>query len=396
VRDNIMSGGMRTLTWEEELSSEVETVKSGVIVQRAQALLNETRAAEGRATMRIDATRVDAKVLGESNVLAMSYESRDPKVAQEVTDALLQAYMDYRKTAYTLQFPKEFFDSELARVTRELDEWTQKREHFMASTQTVDLNVQGMQDADFVRTQKLAMASLDQDLAEKRARLSSMKSLLAGSTDAEDLPFAAEGPHGADVAIVEIKKRLSEGRTRLKAMEAIYVPTSPELTQQRAEVEDMSRLLENEVSNRLRVAQAEISSLEARRAEIARSLDEGNARLSTYPERSARISEYNTHIEALQKSFADLSQSSGQAKIAKATSPDWTVALLTPASKPYAKNQRDYVRLALAPIFSLIVGLGLAFFIDGLDATLKNPRETEEALEVPVLATLTEQKRRRA
>ena len=50
VRDNIMSGGMRTLTWEEELSSEVETVKSGVIVQRAQALLNETRAAEGRST----------------------------------------------------------------------------------------------------------------------------------------------------------------------------------------------------------------------------------------------------------------------------------------------------------------------------------------------------------
>ena len=396
VRDNIMSGGMRTLTWEEELSSEVETVKSGVIVQRAQVLLNEARSAAGRASMRIDPTRVDAKVLGESNVLAMSYQSRDPKVAQEVTDALLQAYMDYRRTAYTLQFPKEFFDTELARVSRELDEWMQKRELYMAATQTVDLNVQGMQDADFVRAQKLTLASIDQDLAENRARLASMKSLIAVSKDAADLPFAAEGPHGADVSIVELKKKLSEGRTRLKAMEAIYVPTSSELTQQRAEVEDMTNRLTSEVANRLRVAQADISSLEARRAETARALDEGNGRLSTYPERSARISEYDTHIAVLQKSFADLSQSSGQAKIAKATSPDWTVALLTPASKPYAKNQRDYVRLALAPIFSLIVGLGLAFFIDGLDATLKNPRETEEALELPVLATLTEQKRRRA
>ena len=54
------------------------------------------------------------------------------------------------------------------------------------------------------------------------------------------------------------------------------------------------------------------------------------------------------------------------------------------------------MRLALAPIFSLIVGLGLAFFIDGLDATLKSPRETEEALELPVLASLTEHKERRA
>jgi uncharacterized protein involved in exopolysaccharide biosynthesis len=151
-----------------------------------------------------------------------------------------------------------------------------------------------------------------------------------------------------------------------------------------------------EVSNRLRVQQAEVSNLEARRAEVARAMGEGKGRLESYPARGARLLEYTTRIEALQKNFEDLSRSASTAKIAKATSPDWTVALLTPPSKPYAKNQRDYVRLALAPIFSLIVGLGLAFFLDGLDATLKNPRETEAALELPVLATLNDQKRRRA
>lgn len=396
VRDNLLQGGMRTLTWEEELASEVETVKSGVIVQRAQALLNQERTAAGRSAIRIDPIRVDSKVLGESNVLAMSYESRDPRVAQEVTDALIHAYMDYRKTAYTLQFPKEFFDSELAKVTRELEDWTQRREQYQRATQTNDLGVQGVQDADFVRMQKLELAKIDQDLAEKRAALNSMKTLLAGATGAEDLPFSAEGPRGADVAIVELKKRLSDARVRLKSMQSIYVPSSSELTQQNAEVEDLQRLLSNEVSNRLRVAQAEITNLEARRNETARALGEGQGRMATYPERSARLLEFGTHIDALQKNFQELSQASGQAKIQKATSPDWTVALLTPASKPYPKNQRDYVRLALAPIFSLIVGLGLAFFLDGLDATLKNPREAEDALELPVLATLTEQKKRRA
>ncbi|MEP7029022.1 MAG: hypothetical protein ABI960_10540, partial [Candidatus Eisenbacteria bacterium] len=251
VRDNLLQGGMRTLTWEEELASEVETVKSGVIVQRAQALLNQERTAAGRSAIRIDPIRVDSKVLGESNVLAMSYESRDPRVAQEVTDALIHAYMDYRKTAYTLQFPKEFFDSELAKVTRELEDWTQRREQYQRATQTNDLGVQGVQDADFVRMQKLELAKIDQDLAEKRAALNSMKTLLAGATGAEDLPFSAEGPRGADVAIVELKKRLSDARVRLKSMQSIYVPSSSELTQQNAEVEDLQRLLSNEVSNRL-------------------------------------------------------------------------------------------------------------------------------------------------
>ncbi len=396
VRDNILQGGMRTLTWEEELASEVETVKSGVIVERAQVILDQHRAASGRPTAHIDPMRVDSKVLGESNVLAMSYESRDPKVAQEVTDALIQAYMDYRKTAYTLQFPKEFFDTELARVNKELTDWTERRERYQRETQSVDLNIQGMQETDFVRAQRMELAKIDQDLAEKRAALGSMKALLAGATSAEDLPFTPDGTRGADVTIVGLKKNLADARVRFKSMESIYVPTSSELTQQRAEIEDLQRMLANEVANRVRVAQAEISNLEARRNETARAMSEGQGRLASYPERSARLSEFGTRIEALQKSYEALSASAGQAKIQKATSPDWNVALLTPASKPYPKNQRDFVRLALAPIFSLIVGLGLAFFIDGLDATLKNPRETEEALELPVLATLTEQKRRRA
>jgi uncharacterized protein involved in exopolysaccharide biosynthesis len=338
---------------------------------------------------------VGATVVGESNVLAMSYESRNPAAAQLVTDALLTAYMDYRKSAYTLQYPKEFFDSELARVTRELEDWTSRREAFMRATGTVNLDVQGMQDADFVRNQNLELAKVDQDLAQKKAALISMRTMVASSSTAE-VPFPTEAGSPSDFVINEGRKRLTDSRVRLKEMESIYVPNSPELVQQQVEVDNLERELKLQIDNRVSIEQAEISNLQARRDEVARSLAEGQARLGSYPERSARMLEFNTRIEALQKNYDDLAQSAGAAKISKATSPDWTVALLTPASRPYPKNQRDYVRLALAPIFSLIIGLGLAFFVDGLDATLKNPREAEEALELPVLATLTEHRRRRA
>jgi len=311
----------------------------------------------------------------------------------EEQEAIIQAYMNYRKAAYTLAYPKEFFDGELARVGRELDDWTQRREAYMRATQTADLDVQGQQDAEYVRNQKLELAKVDQDLAQKRSAIQSMTTLSEAS-DGGDVPFLAEGS-GADNVIIMMKNRLSEAKTKLHAMESIYVPTSNELTQQRAEVDNLTRSVAAEVSSRIRAQRAEVSNLEARRAEILRAMGEGQTRLNTFPERQARLLEYTTRIEALQRQYEDVSRSAGVAKIQKATSPDWTVALLTPPSNPYPKNQRDYVRLALAPIFSLIVGLGLAFFIDGLDATLKNPREAEAALELPVLATLNEQKKRR-
>jgi len=179
-------------------------------------------------------------------------------------------------------------------------------------------------------------------------------------------------------------------------METIYVPQSRELLQMKSQVVQMEAQLAAEVNSRVVMAESQLRALEAKAAQVRLARAQGESRLATYPSRTARLSEIEMRIAALTRNYEDLSRASAQAKIAKATSPDWTVDLLTPAGRPYAKNQRDYVRLALAPIFSLIIGLGLAFFIDGLDATLKSPRETEEALELPVLASLTEHKERRA
>lgn len=395
VRDNLLQGYARTLTWEEELASEVETVKSGAVTHLAQSIFDENRKLAGKPTTRIDMNRVEASVVGESNVIAMSYQDREPEVALEVTDAMIQAYMDYRKNEYTLKFPKEFFDGEISRVTTELDAWTRKKEAYMTATGTVNLSAEVTADKDFVRQQELDLANVEKELAQKRQGLADIKTLSA-SGSATDVPFLSSLNTGNDVSILELQRKLQEKRVKLREMETIYMPQSRELEQMRYQVEGMETMLKNEVQTRIRLAESEVRSLEAKATQIRSTMAQGQGRLATYPSRTARLSEMETRIEALQKNYTELTDAAAQAKIAKATSPDWTVDLLTPAGHPYPKNQRDYVRLALAPIFSLIVGLGLAFFIDGLDATLKNPRETEEALELPVLASLTEHKERRA
>ena len=49
--------------------------------------------------------------------------------------------------------------------------------------------------------------------------------------------------------------------------------------------------------------------------------------------------------------------------------------------------------MALAPIFSLVIGLGLVFFIESLDHSIKSPEDAEESIGLPVLATLWEMKK---
>jgi len=259
----------------------------------------------------------------------------------------------------------------------------------------VNLAVEGSADKNFVSMQETELASIERELAQKRQTLLDMRAL-AASDATVDVPFMSGQNSAQDVTIADIKKSLAEARVRYREMETIYVPQARELQQMKSQIEQMESMLAAEVKTRIHLAESEVRSLEAKATSVRKAMATGQSRLATFPARTARLSDFDTRIEALQKNYTELSDAAAQAKIAKATSPDWTVDLLTPAGRPYAKNQRDYVRLALAPIFSLIVGLGLAFFLDGLDATLKNPRETEAALDLPVLATLNEQKRRRA
>jgi uncharacterized protein involved in exopolysaccharide biosynthesis len=374
----------------------VETAKSGKVIGKAQEIVDRVRAAAGKPSLKIDPRRVDASVVGESNVVAMSYQDRNPDNAVEVTDAILQAYMEYRRSEYTLQYPKEFFETEIARVTKDLDEWSRKREEYLSATGTSDLKTEVTNNSAFMNGQNAALAEVERDIAQHRAVLQGMKDYLASGEDVDKIPFAASVNSGNDNVITDLKRKLVDARVRYRAMEQVYVPQSRELTEAREQLENLQSMLSSELRSRVILAETELRSLEAKRDQTHASMGETRSRMASYPAREARLYDVDTKIEALRKNYQDLTEASARAKISKATSPDVTVDLLNPAGKAYPKNTRDYVRLALAPIFSLIVGLGLAFFLDGLDATLKNPREAEEALELPVLASLTEQKRRRA
>jgi capsular polysaccharide biosynthesis protein len=104
-------------------------------------------------------------------------------------------------------------------------------------------------------------------------------------------------------------------------------------------------------------------------------------------------------IRSLEEKHKLLVGRQSESEIAQAGYPQQDVSILARASAPYNKKTRDYVRLALGPLLSLIVGLGIAFFLESMDHSVKSRGEVEEYLNVAVLATISEagmQRRKRA
>jgi capsular polysaccharide biosynthesis protein len=113
------------------------------------------------------------------------------------------------------------------------------------------------------------------------------------------------------------------------------------------------------------------------------------------PSRETQIEEMDRRIALLKERLEGLVKMSDQARVNERTSARTNVFLMAPASDATPTRKLDYVRLALAPAFSVVVGIGLAFFIDGLDLTVRTSGHAETALELPVLAAVGERRRSR-
>jgi capsular polysaccharide biosynthesis protein len=106
------------------------------------------------------------------------------------------------------------------------------------------------------------------------------------------------------------------------------------------------------------------------------------------------MEEIDGELVALRRRLSEVTEARDQAAITANTMADVNVVVLAPAGAALPTNPLDVVRLLLAPAFSLLVGLAIAFFVDGLDLTVRTANQAEEYLDLPVLASMSERRRR--
>ncbi len=388
-QESVMSPGRRIAGWEEELATEAQVIKSASLRDLAQAALDERR--RGTASpIRIDAGAIGVQVIGQSNVIEISYVARDPEVAYQACDAVVNAYVDYRSAAETLPYPKSFFESELGRVNAAIDSLQRVRRTFTQNQDVVDIGEQQRSLLGALASLKLERGRTNGDLAEATGNLRALATM-AQNPDT-DIPVFGEG-YLNEEALRDLKKSILQQETRIAQMQERYREDAPQLVDTRAALESMRGLLKREVEQGLRLAQARVQGLRSRLETADLQIARAEAELAELPAKEARLVDLDQQLTVLKARLLGLTQDSDRARVTEQTSRRVNIVVLSAATPARVRATHDYVRLALAPAFSLVVGIGLAFFIDGLDTRLRTARDVEDATELPVLASLAERKR---
>jgi uncharacterized protein involved in exopolysaccharide biosynthesis len=376
--------------WEEELSSELQIIRSVPVLQRAQDYLAATDSTRAMAA-EIVARKIDAEVMGKSNVIAIGYSDPDPVVAQRVCDAVIRAYIEFRSRDMSLNDPRQFFDAELAKVKGELDAKVEARRRYANGAGVSDLTEERHHLLDRISDLSNRNDQAEAELAEARMERQRMLELKAKQN--VDLPtFGAFFTN--ENALVVIKSKVIDQQVRVAQLRERYRDDSPDVVAANATLDTLRMMLDREVGARIAMSESRVQVLEAKQKVLQTEQADLKSRLDPMADQETQLSVLDRDIALLKGRYEDLVRRSDQAHITEKTSVMVSLVLLSPAAKAVPQNSRDYARLALAPAFSLVVGLGLAFFFDGIDVTVHSTGQAEEAAELPVLAAIRERRRR--
>jgi succinoglycan biosynthesis transport protein ExoP len=396
-QSDALSGSIRYLGWAEEVSSQIQVILSEDVFNAASQLFADSVAAKGLpAKWKFQPGSVRADVVGESNAFMISYVNVNPDVCRLGCEVMTLAFQNYYRKRKTPPALSDFFAQQISDARAELEEWHQKRNDFLNREQFY-----GASETSRVLMSKMdalegKLLEMDQKLRGQRMRVETLKVLSSRSGEEleKELAFSASPEGVLTSAIVQnIKFQLLNLRMKQEDLLQKYTERHPDVIALNQQIQDLHEDLKRQMENAYRMEEKNLAELVTNRAPVAQELLETRTEWEAIPDRDRQLTEIDDHIKRVEKELELLLGKQSDVAIAKAGRTDWEVTILSHAGRPIARRTRDYVRMAVGPMLALVVALGIAFFMESLDHSLKNMAEVEEYLDTKVLATISEFRR---
>jgi len=378
--------------WEQDLGTQMQVMKSQPVIKRSRELVAEL-ARQEHQQVTFDPGKIDLEVVGKSNVIAMGYTDLEPVAAQIACKALMQAYLEYHKDRLNSDRSKPFFTQEISDINARIDKLMEERRSITEQSGMASPQAQTQSWLTQVSQLEARRGEMAADLASARMTEENMRKLL---DDPEvDLPtFDGVAVFTNEGALVTLKQRVVEQEARIALLTETLRDDAQEVMAARQTLETLKGMLKKEVAQRVRLAGARTQSIQARVNVMDEELATLRQQLDAAPQTIKSVEALDAEVMSMRTRLRDVMQKQDDAAITENTVADVNVVVLSPASIAMQTNPLDFVRLGLAPAFSLLVGIAIAFFIDGLDLTVRTANQAEEYLDLPVLASMGERRRR--
>ena len=415
--------GQRSDVTEDEVNNEVELIRSRDVLERvvrSNPLLTTDAAtadASGDATIGRAITTVARNLrvtpLRQTNLIRVTYQSPDPRMAATVLTALSQFYIEKHQAVHRPAGAAEFFTAQAERlrtaVQRAQDRLTEFRtEHRVVSAAAEKQNLLARL-AEFDAARQQASAALGE--ASRRIATLEAEAAATPSRHTTQIRTSDNASVVADLKgrimsmelkrsellqkftptyqpVLDLEEQLKQAQAALAAAE--QAPLRDETTDQNPTYQWIEHELARVRADRAALVQRSVSLAQtiAEYRDHAEKLD-AEELLQNDLLRDLRSAEESYLLYQNKREEARISDELDAKRIAN-------IAIADPPSVPDRPVMDRRLVLAIGVAIAAVIALGVAFLLDFFKAAVSTPEDARRVLGVPVLASLPADWDRRA
>jgi uncharacterized protein involved in exopolysaccharide biosynthesis len=293
--------------------------------------------------------------------------------------SLQQAEADIEKSRQSLSQEKE--KKKMASVALQIEEKTSAREHFLK-----EMKLREMETAGLLEGKRTLEAQLTR---EEPHLLDEVKKVVN-----ENYMDLRKKRSSLKTELAVLKTKYSDTNARvlalheeIKSIEALMAEEEPEIVGMISRRTNPNFTL---LRDRLLVVESTIQDNRERIEMLKKDIAEYDEEIAALGREEKEINDLNYQVTISENFYQLVSRDYGALRLNKLINPQETFVVdpAAPPTHPYYPNKIMFV--GIAAVVSLIIGVGIAFFLDFIDTTVRSVEQAEKIVNAPVLATISD------
>ena len=325
---------------------------------------------------------VSADRSGHTNILDLSCTARDPELAAQMCNTLIDNYVqhNFSENYAATKEVSVWLEAQLGDLKNRLEA---DQEHMLEVQR--DIGMVGIDQTQSIVLSRLVDLSHDLTSAESAKLIAQARLITLKSAPPEVLPTLSN-----DSILLNLKQQLNELQGQYASLNTQYGARNPRIVELRSQIDQVLRTMKVEEANVITRAEQEVNgaiqnqkALQGRMDQETNTAYQGNSKAVEY---TLARREYES-TRALYDGLQQRLQEAGI--IAGLHSTD--IRKIDPADAPDGPSSpRKSENLMLGLLSGIGIGLLMAFVIEALDTNIKSISDIEERLGLPMLGVVPE------
>ncbi|MDY6987206.1 MAG: GumC family protein [Thermodesulfobacteriota bacterium] len=329
--------------------------------------------------------KIDVEQVRNTRLVLVSAQDQDPAMAQAMANTVCKAYIQYNMDLRleATQGVLSWLADEMGKMKEKLEE---SEARFLAFKEREKIfSIVGKQK---VHSQKIGEINTSyintrSSRVDVEARMAELERMLASNALVEFPPAFARN---------ELLSSLYEEQTllaiELKKHQQVYKAKHPKIVKITTKLDQLKKRFRTELEKVLLSLRSEYSVLATREKALEEALEKYEEDALETNKKEAQYAILEREVKTNKELYNVMSTKVKESMISQGIE-TVNIRLAEPAPQPVRPfKPKKTLNILVALIGSLMGGIGLAFFLEYLDQTVKNPEDLERHFGLPVLAVV--------